>query len=339
MPINQIDINEFRGIKKCDGPIKLSKFVVLIGRNNSGKSSVLEALSLFPFIKDLTLPSNTNRLDEITKRHYHFWSLFYKYSGKATIDLLVKDTSIRLILQDKEPTSDMEVGGFSWLKDNKQFSKNLEDTFNVKDQMKRAYWTIYIPNDLSFLNTIETNIEQNLIFKNTLIKKGAHLQIVKEIVNKCVDDEYSELIFNPEIHGRKETFDKVPYYIQVKDLGLGISRIVLISLWLQLFEPHLVLLDDFETSLHPSLIKEFLRWLLLKDWQVILSTHSVDVLNALLTISEDISDELDASEINIIQLKKGKDDILQHKTLSIGDLRSLFDANQDPRLLVDLLKL
>ncbi|MHC1575632.1 MAG: AAA family ATPase [Candidatus Methanogasteraceae archaeon] len=46
--ISEIDVEEFRGIKRCKKPIKLSKFNVLIGKNNSGKSSLLEALYLFP---------------------------------------------------------------------------------------------------------------------------------------------------------------------------------------------------------------------------------------------------------------------------------------------------
>ena len=44
--ISKIDIKEFRGIKSCNTSIKLSKFNVLIGKNNSGKSSLLEALYL-----------------------------------------------------------------------------------------------------------------------------------------------------------------------------------------------------------------------------------------------------------------------------------------------------
>jgi len=35
--ISEIDVRELRGIKRCNDPIKLSKFNVLIGKNNSGK--------------------------------------------------------------------------------------------------------------------------------------------------------------------------------------------------------------------------------------------------------------------------------------------------------------
>jgi predicted ATP-dependent endonuclease of OLD family len=46
--VTQLDIKEFRGIKRCEEPLRFSKFNVLLGRNNSGKSAVLQSLSLFP---------------------------------------------------------------------------------------------------------------------------------------------------------------------------------------------------------------------------------------------------------------------------------------------------
>ena len=49
MLINEIkSIKEFRGIKELKEPIKLSKFNILIGKNNSGKTAILESLFLFP---------------------------------------------------------------------------------------------------------------------------------------------------------------------------------------------------------------------------------------------------------------------------------------------------
>ncbi len=47
MPVKLVDAVElsgFRGIRGYREPVKLSSFTVLIGRNNSGKTTILEAL-------------------------------------------------------------------------------------------------------------------------------------------------------------------------------------------------------------------------------------------------------------------------------------------------------
>jgi predicted ATPase len=55
--VSSVNLTEFRGIKEFKEPLELAKFNVLVGRNNSGKSVILQALSLLPH-PDLGLPMN-----------------------------------------------------------------------------------------------------------------------------------------------------------------------------------------------------------------------------------------------------------------------------------------
>lgn len=57
-------------------------------------------------------------------------------------------------------------------------------------------------------------------------------------------------------------------------------------LLLEAVKPKIVLWDDFEVFAHPSLIETLLKWLTEEDWQVVLSTHSIDILYALLSIKK-----------------------------------------------------
>jgi hypothetical protein len=68
-----------------------------------------------------------------------------------------------------------------------------------------------------------------------------------------------------------------------------------------------------------------LRWLTSGDWQVIATTHSIDVLNSFV--------ELDPKDGRVIQLWKTQDDILHWKSLSIEELEKLFESGQDVRKL------
>jgi len=56
--VKSLDLKEFRGVRKLSKPIELEDFTVLIGRNNVGKTSILEALYLlaWPFQSAITIP-------------------------------------------------------------------------------------------------------------------------------------------------------------------------------------------------------------------------------------------------------------------------------------------
>ena len=82
--------------------------------------------------------------------------------------------------------------------------------------------------------------------------------MAKELINNCVDDKYTEILFSPDLSARKDRGEGMsPLYVKVKDLGDGIEKVVLIALWLEALKPSLVLWDDFEGSAHPTLIKGF----------------------------------------------------------------------------------
>lgn len=99
---------------------------------------------------------------------------------------------------------------------------------------------------------------------------------------------------------------------------------------IEVLNPDVLLLDDLEAGLHPSLIKIFIEWLGDKKWQTLISTHSIDVLYYL--------NEAKIESCSILQLHKSKDDILDYKELALDELRDLLDGNIDHRLL-EIIKL
>ncbi|MDI6811752.1 MAG: AAA family ATPase [archaeon] len=164
-------------------------------------------------------------------------------------------------------------------------------------------------------------------------KSGAHYRVVRELINKSVNGTFTEVVLREnELYVRKEV-DGIPFYVKVRDLGDGVKKILSVLLWLEASSPELILWDDFEASVHPTLIKLVLEWLMKKDWQVVLTTHSIDTLLKLLEIDAKSKDS------SIILLQKTPDDVLLHKRHTLEELEDFVIANQDPRLLPDLLKL
>ena len=319
--ISEIDVKEFRGIKRCKEPIKLSKFNVLIGKNNSGKSSLLEALYLFPSPQIDSIYKKGNKIDQITKLHSGRDGLVYGYSGNATMTYNVNKTLFAIEITSNGGTNvfiDDEATGSQ-----EYISKMLEiPEPNLKDI------SIYIPNDTEIVNKYAEYVSS---MENEIVKSGTNKRVA-EFVNQCIDEKYTEVLWTREgLSCRKERPDGSPLYIKLDDLGDGIKRATIIMLLLEAHSPHIVLWDDFESASHPTLIRAQLEWLSKKDWQVVLATHSIDVLYQLLDI------EISPTDLQILQMKKLNDDRLVYESLTIDDLDDLMNANADPRRLVDAL--
>jgi len=315
--ITEIDFEEFRGIKRCKKPIKLKKFNVLIGKNNSGKSALLEALFLFP--SPLISCVSGYKSSLVEKLHGGHDSLIYGYSGNARIMYKANNTSCTIKIKSSgDPEVFFENKTIDSLESIGKLIQISEP--NLKDI------SIYIPTDTNIINSYADYINS---MENEIVKSGKN-KTVAEFVNQCIDEKYTEVFWKKEgLYCRKERPDGTPLYIKLNDMGDGIKRATIFMLLLEAQSPHIVLWDDFENASHPTLIKAQLEWLAKKDWQVVLSTHSIDVLYQLL--------DIDPTGVQVIQLKKLTDDMLIHTSLSIDNLNDLMNANSDPRQLVDAL--
>jgi AAA15 family ATPase/GTPase len=319
MLIKNLDLKEFRGIKGFEKPLEFSKFTVLIGRNNSGKSTILQALYLLPdpFSESAIPPSK--RIEYLRKI---FENPVYIYSGTAKIKY--NNEKITMDINDSFGIDSFKVSGKEIKKVEGWNTTKIYEYFKTKSPEE---FSVLISSDTKVLKDINSKITE---LQNKIVKSGAHIRVAKAI-SECVSDNYTEILPDT-LKIRKEPLDGAPpHYIRIEDLGDGAKKAVKLMLLLEVIKPKLVLWDDFEASAHPSLIKILLSWLSQKEWQVVLSTHSIDVLYELL--------EANPRDLRILQLSKDKDDILHYKTLTPEELEDFMDANLDPRLLTDLLNL
>lgn len=323
MFVNKLTINEFRGIKSCKSPIEFSNFTVLIGKNNSGKSTVLEALSLLPSPNLNNFITNEKKIDYL-KKLYHYNALKYLYAGNSILNYyLYNRREIKFEIHELNDEIDYSI--------NKKYCHEgdyLGQFFEYEgvDLKHLSQLVLFIPYTTSILEDIERRM-RNL--KEKITKNGIHISLAK-FLNECVNDKYSEIVFLEPISLRK-IYENNKVYLQLRDLGSGAEKVVKIMALLEVLSPKLVLIDDFETGLHPTMIKLFFEWLKKKEFQTVISTHSIDVLYHLVDVKP-----VDAT---ILQLNKSNEDILNYEVLSLEELEDLLDANTDPRLLLESLRL
>ena len=91
----------------------------------------------------------------------------------------------------------------------------------------------------------------------------------------------------------------------------------------------MVLWDDIEASAHPGLIEVLIKWLINKNWQIVISTHSIDVLNLLTKIAP--------ADTLIWVLRCDEYDRLNIKQLTIDDVADILESNIDIRRILDQL--
>jgi len=318
-----LELKEFKGIRSCEKALTFSKFNLLIGPNNSGKSSILEALYLFPYPhidrRPWPLPSQL-RMSELLKRlHGRMESYIYRYTGEARIKGAVKDKVVEITLR--------QGWNFEVKIDGKRVVtyETASEIFGESPEEFRNH-VAFIPNSDWFLQALINALSQEINW-DRVEKSGAHVKIVRNFISKVVEDKFTELTIKyNRLMLRKELFKGIPAYIDLRDVGDGIERFLCAAIWLEVLKPKVVLWDDLEASAHPSLIEAAIRWLAEHDWQVIASTHSIDVLHELV-ISE-------IEDARVIQLRKSSNDVLSYKLLSIEELERLFDSGQDVRKLM-----
>jgi predicted ATP-dependent endonuclease of OLD family len=325
--IYKIDIDQFRGIKSCKEPIKFSKFTVLLGRNNSGKSSILEALSLLPDPNTPNGITNESKIEILEKLHrsialLKFQPLLYRYAGKSSITYYFKECKPKIVIE--EYNASLIYNNEKVQSNFKNLSAFLGIKFNNKASMENL--VIFIPNDATLFQSMESRMDE---LKELIMKKDYHIKVAKEL-NECVDDRYSDINFHKPIEIRKE-LSNTSMYLYLNHLGQGAEKLVKIMALMEVLNPRLLLIDDFEVGFHPSMLRVFLNWLKKKEWQVVISTHSIDVLDKLV--------ELEFMDTTVLLLRKSKDDILDYNILDYEKLKNCFDANSDPRLLPDILHL
>jgi len=324
--VDALELSEFRGVRRCREPIRLSSFTVLVGRNNVGKTAVLEALFLMDkgVITRLVPFVHIELKALIDSLHGGFSSLIYGYTGRATITYYMHtgEKVYRRVLPSGISSLALESG-------EAESEEVLTRLLGLEDAGSLPSSIAFLPNDSDFLRQLLDSLRREDRWME-VEKSGANVRIVRDLVARVVSDRFTEasVRFNSVVL-RKELPDGRVMYVKAADLGDGVERVLAYGLCLETYRPRLVLWDDVEASAHPGLVEAVLEWLASRDWQVVLSTHSYDVLERLVAVEPE--------EATVVVLRKGADDVLESKVLSLEEVEEMLERHVDVRRVIDIL--
>lgn len=320
----------FGGVRFCKSPIKLSKFTVLIGPNDSAKTTLLMALFMFPFPWALVFASAKLPILRLSKPDFirdflcrDFRALVYRYSGSGEVEVSLDGKLLRLEVSSVEGFGPLSSESVVFSASDEGV-RRLGSFLGLDDVSALASYALFVPNSDGFRSAL---VKALVDCWEDVEKAGAHFRLVRDFVAEAVDDRFTEAsVKRDRLVLRKELPSGEPYYVDLEHVGAGVKRFLTAALWLEAAKPRVVLWDDLEASAHPSLISCVIRWLVERDWQVIASTHSIDVLRELLYVGPD--------EAKVVALRKRGDDVLTHREYSLDELEKLFNSGQNARKLL-----
>ena len=307
--LNSLYIRNYRNLKelKIDS---VSRINLITGKNNTGKSGVLEALAIYKSngelitIKQLLeIRGETFQKTKANNFFQAFSSLFIDNNTEKTISIgnLNDDITLRfvkyfddierddkgniisrkhVVLQDKNENKfvtdkqglEIKKSNLSWIV---PFDRQFED---IRINLKERNFQFIRAND------IDRNINETLFDKITLTPKENYVVEALKIIEPKT--ERIAFIAEDNFQMRKAVIklSDQENVIPLQSMGDGINRILSIILALVNAENGFLLIDEFENGLHYTVQEQLWKIIfkLAKDLnvQVFATTHSNDCINS-----------------------------------------------------------
>ena len=224
-----------------------------------------------------------------------------------------------MITVDSEGSFEMAIDG-KRITDAKRAIEKLIDELGEASKDRLYSYAAFIPNNDSFMQSLALGLVDNW---DDVEKTEAHSTIIREYIVRAVADKLTEASLRKDYIVVRKELPKTAAYIKLADLGDGVERFLTAALWIETIKPKVILWDDLEAALHPQMVDVILEWLANGEWQIVASTHSIDVLEAF--ANADIKDG------KVIQLWKSSDDVLDWKGLTVDELNELLESGMDAR--------
>jgi hypothetical protein len=333
--IKRLRLENFKGV--VEGEVELDKLTILVGPNNSGKTTILEALFLAPNPFRLVPYYPLTAIELLQEYHK---TLFEKGYTFLLNKYIAKNMVIKVDDRELLFTKD-SGGGISIYTD--YIPIGYSDFIRRVGEKNYMYLGYLLPD-----GRVDSKpyVEYVLITNNTLIfstklVKFAHeyLQnkwieilntgvpaLIAKDVSRFVSEEYWNISAEPFIAGSMTFYVLLAdgTRIRLGDLGAGVHLYIVNRLLYEHYRPDVVLWDDLETHFNPRLLSHITEWfadLVEEGKQVIVSTHSLEVVEKIISYVNDAT-------VLLTSLRDGK---LRARRVKPDELEEWAKAGIDPR--------
>ncbi len=287
--ITEIHLQNFRGFK--DHVVPLKPFTVIVGRNNAGKSTITEALRLISIVVsrfkgDLTslprkweFPRNRRSINQFKNLEINLQSVFHNYSDPPAIvrakfasgeiievaitndGIIARRTRVNSVREDCCP----RLSRVSILPQVGPVAR--EERLLTEDYVRGALSSTLAP--MHFRNQLYLLKEQFQTFKDSAEQTWPGLRIRDlETIEQLPDPTLLSLLVEDQ-----------HFTAEIAWMGHGLQ------MWLQMIwflsraiDHETVILDEPDVYMHADLQRRFVRFVRSRHQQVIIATHSSEIM-------------------------------------------------------------
>ena len=338
--INEIHISGYRGLRDLTVE-PLGRVNLLVGMNNSGKTSILEAIDLVSQVGEplvlksicerrgeiLTVPNSSSKI--LDPRHLFFGHTF-PLDRPIHIQTDLNGIAGEVVIGFQPSATHGSAGaiGMEWHPPNLIVMVDLADTVDsllVASYVGNSPWmtrsqnqkSLFIPSSgFSQMQTMHQLSDVMMTDQESLVLRALH----------TIDPTIQRIVPTPDSISAVGRFGGVlvnckgkPPRLPIGMLGEGIWRMLGLALGLSYCQGGVLLIDDIDTGLHYTVMERM--WKLIFEAskqlnvQVFATTHSRDCIDALASISRE--GVFEDSEVMIHRIEAGKSKSISYSEATI----------------------
>ena len=275
MQLKKIEVIDFKRIKKVE--LDLSDVNILVGMNNSGKSSIIQAVHLAcclirqaDRVRFDTSTVGIDELDYLPTNSYK--SLGYKYHWGNKAD--TPSSQVKLVFTDQqtEYIAECEIRSAR--------NAGISITGTIPNELqsllnKKRFYSSYIPGISGIPNKEEKKAKKvilkacsygdsNIILRNVLLLLNEEDSNNIEKIQKWIKEILGVIKININYNDESDLIidckvEKDGIIFPIELIGSGYIQLIQIFSYILLFKPGILLVDEPDIHLHPSVQEKLVK--------------------------------------------------------------------------------